>query len=109
MSIYTGKQKDRRKLIETDFILRSVNELDREKARKAHLAMVIERRDIGINAKLRKYLEKFKSEQFEYKSERNVLLRDKKPLEVIKIIAGKLGIEDISLFLSQNLMFYRDM
>ena len=56
--------------------------------------MVVEKRDIGINKKLRQYLEEFNKEQLEYRPGRNILLRDKNPGEVIKLIGVELGIED---------------
>jgi putative transposase len=99
MGFYLGKKKDKRCLIDTDFILRCVNETDRSKAIKAYADMVIERKDIGINRKLKAYLADFIKEQYEFKSYRQVILRDKKPDEVIKIIAEKLGIEDIDVLM----------
>ena len=59
MSMYIRKQKDTRKLIDTDFILGYVNENDKAKARIEYAAVVTEKRDLGINTKLRKYLEEF--------------------------------------------------
>lgn len=94
MAIYLGKQKDKRCLINTDFVLGCVNETDKGKALKAYMNMVIERREIGINVKLRKYLEDFQKEQYEYRSYREVLLREKNPDEVIKRIAEKYGINN---------------
>lgn len=99
MGIYLGKIKDRRNLVDTDFILGCVNESDRNTAIKAYAEMVIERREIGINKKLREYLDKFNKEQYEYKSYRKVILRDKRPEEVIKLIAEKLGIKDINILM----------
>jgi hypothetical protein len=58
--------------------------------------MVIERRDVGINQKLKQYLNEFRNEQNEYGSYRKVLLRDKMPEEAIRKIADKLKIEDIN-------------
>jgi len=49
---------------------------------------------VGINKKLRKYLEDFQNEQNEYKSYHTVLIRDKKPEEIIKSITENIGIED---------------
>ncbi|MDP4094288.1 MAG: hypothetical protein Q8920_13110 [Bacillota bacterium] len=40
------------------------------------------------------YLEEFQNEQYEYRSYKIVLLRDKKPEEIIKLIDNKLGIKD---------------
>jgi putative transposase len=94
MMIYLGKQKDRRDLIDTDFILGIVNERNKSKAIKAFAEMVVEKREAGINTKLKKYLEEFDKEQHEYRSYRTVLLRDKNPEEIIKIIAEKYGIKD---------------
>jgi putative transposase len=94
MGIYLGKLKDRRNLIDTDFILGYVNENDRIKAIKAYTEMVVEKREVGINVKLRKYLEEFAKEQYEYKSYRTVLFRDKKPEEIISKLAEKFGIQD---------------
>jgi putative transposase len=99
MGIYLGKVKDRRNLVDTDYILGCVNEIDRDKAIKAYSEIVIEKRDIGINSKLREYLEAFEKEQYEYRSYRKVILRDKKPEDVIKLIAEKLGIEDINILM----------
>jgi REP element-mobilizing transposase RayT len=96
MGIYIGKQRDKRNLVDTEFVLGCVNENDRNRAIKAYTEMVIERRDIGINKKLIEYLEEFRKEQLEYKPYREVKIRDKKPEEVIKIIAEKLGIENMS-------------
>jgi putative transposase len=89
MGIYMGKHKDKRDL-------GCVNESDKSKAIRAYTKMVIEKRDVGINRKLREYLDAFKKEQYEYKSYREVILRDKKPEEVIKTIAKEFGINDIT-------------
>jgi putative transposase len=96
MGIYLGTRKDKRNLVDTEFILGSISEANKSKAIKAYTEMVIEKRDMGINKKLKQYLEEFKKEQYEYKSHRQVLLRDKKPYEVIKIIAEKFGVKDTS-------------
>jgi len=95
MGIYLGHQKDTRKLIDTEFILGCVNENDKARAITAYTEMVVEKRAIGSNSKLRQYLEEFKKEQYEYKSYRSVLLRDKNPDEIIKVIAEKFEIEDV--------------
>ena len=94
MGIYLGKTKDKRELVDTDFILGCVNETDKNQAIKAYTEMVVERRDIGINMKLKEYLDEFLKEQYEYKSSRSVFLRDIKPEELIAKIAVKLGIEN---------------
>jgi putative transposase len=96
MGIYLETRKDIRNLVDKEFILGSINETSKRKAIKAYTEMVIEKRDTGINKKLKQYLEEFKKEQYEYKSYRQVILRDKKPDDVIKIIAEKFGIKDIS-------------
>jgi putative transposase len=94
MGIYIGKQKDRRNIINTDFILGYVNENDRQRALIAYTEMVSEKRETGINVKLRKYLEEFEKEQFTYKSYRTVFLRDKMPEEIINKIAERFGNKD---------------
>ena len=99
MGIYLGKVKDKRNLVDTDFILGCVNEANKSRAIKAYADMVLERRDIGINKKLKAYLDDFKNEQYEYKSYRKVVLRDKKPEEIIKLIADKLGIQDTEVLM----------
>jgi putative transposase len=99
MGIYLGQIKDKRNLVDTDYILGCTNEKDRREAIKAYSEMVVERRDMGINKKLREYLDEFNKEQYEYKSYRKVILRDKKPEEVISLIAEKLGIEDINILM----------
>lgn len=94
MGIYIGKQKDERNLVDKDFILMFVNENDKNCAIKAYIEMVEERREAGTNKELREYIEEFNKEQYEYKSYRTVLLRDRKPEEIIEAIAKKLGITD---------------
>jgi putative transposase len=94
MGIYLGKEKDKRNLIDTEFILGSIDENDRQRALIAYAEMVNEKRETGINTKLRKYLEEFQKEQFVYKSYRTVLLRDRKPEEIINKIAERFGIKD---------------
>lgn len=94
MGIYLGKIKDKRNLVDTDFVLGCVNEVNKSKAIKAYAEMVVEKRELGINVKLRKYLEEFQKEQYEYKSYRKVVLRNKNPEEVIKAIAEKFGIDN---------------
>lgn len=94
MRIYLGKWKDKRRILDTDFILGCVNESDKNKAIKAYAEIVAEKRDIGINKKLKAYLDEFKKEQYEYKSYREVILRDRKPEEIIKLISDKYGIKD---------------
>ena len=71
MGIYMGKRKDKRGLVNTDFILGCVNESDKSKAIKAYAEMVIEKRDMGINRKLSEYLEAFKKEQYIYIEQRS--------------------------------------
>jgi putative transposase len=95
MRFYISRHKDKRKLVDTDFILSCVNGTDKNLAIKAYLQMVTEKRDTGINKKLRQYLEEFINEQYEKKSYREVILRDRKPEEIIKKIAEIYGIEDI--------------
>lgn len=95
MGIYLGKAKDIRKLVNTDFILGSVNETNKVRAIAAYTQMVAERRDVGINQKLREYLDEFQKEQYEYKPYREIILRDMKPEEAIKTIAQRLGIKDV--------------
>jgi putative transposase len=112
MGIYLNKKKDKRNLVDTDFILRNVNESDKVKAIQAYKEMVIERRDAGINTKLGKYLEEFTKEQYAYKSNRYVLLREKNPEEVIKAIANAYGINDISKMMhrwKRNTMEFRQV
>ena len=94
MGIYLGKQKDKRNLIDTGFILGCIDEKDKQRALIAYAEMVCEKREAGINIKLKKYLEEFKKEQFTYKSYRTVLLRDKKPEEIINKIAERFEIKD---------------
>lgn len=96
MGIYLGKRIDKREIINTEFVLGIVNEVDRAKAVKSYVEIVIEKHEIGINNKLKQYLDEFKKEEYEYKSYRHVLLRDKKPEELIRLIAEKLEINDIS-------------
>lgn len=95
MGIYLEKQKDKRELVDTEFILGCINENNREKAIEAYTQMVLERRDLGINDKLEEYLREFQKEQLEYKACRNVKIRDKDPDEVIRAIGEKLGIENM--------------
>ena len=99
MGIYIGKIKDRRNIVDSDFILSVINDGNKEKAIEVYSNMVIERRDLGINRKLQEYLNEFNNEQSEYKSYRKIILRDKKPEDVIKLIAEKLGIEDIGILM----------
>ena len=75
MGIYLGKMKDKKKLVDTDFILGCVNKSNKSRAIKAYREMVIEKRDTGINKKLKQYLDEFKKEQYEYKSYREVILK----------------------------------
>jgi len=94
MGIYLGKKKDIRGIVNTDYILRCINETDISKALKAYIEMVTERREAGINKKLNQYLEEFEKEQYEYRQYRTTLLRNMKPDEVVAMIAEKLGIPD---------------
>ncbi len=95
MIYYLGKAKDKRNLVDTGFILSCVNESDKSRAIKMYEEMVLERKDVGINSKLKGYIEEFMKEQYEYKSYREVIMRDMNPEELIKKIAEKLNIEDI--------------
>ena len=73
--------------------------------------MVSEKRETGINIKLKKYLEEFKKEQFVYKSYRTVLLRDRKPEEIINKIAEIFGIKDTNEIMhrwKRNSMKFRE-
>jgi putative transposase len=94
LGFYLGIRKDRRNLVDTTFVLGCINEENKERAIKSYAAMVIEKRDTGINTKLRQYLAEFKSEQYEYKPYRQIIFRDKKPEEIVKLIAEKFGITD---------------
>jgi putative transposase len=96
MGIYIGSHKDKRGLVDTDFILSCINELNKNKAKKLYVEMVIERKEIGVNKNLKEYLDEFQEEQYEYKSYRVVLLRDKNPEEIIRIIANKYKIKDVN-------------
>ncbi len=95
MCYYLGKTKDSRHIVDTDFILGCINESGKDKAIKAYEAMVIERKEAGINKKLKEYLDEFKAEQYEYKSYREVIMRDMNPEKLIRKIAEKLKIDDI--------------
>lgn len=93
MGIYLYKQRDKRDLVDTTFLYRYINGANKnEKARK-YEEMVVELRDEGSKIKLREYLIAFVKEQHEYKPHKHVILRDKKPDEIVKIIAQKLGFE----------------
>lgn len=94
MGVFLGKVKDKRNLIDTEYVLGCVNEKDKGKARAAYEEMVAERRDIGINKELKEYLKEFWNEQYQYKSYREVFIRDKKPEEIINLILDKFGIQD---------------
>lgn len=112
MGIYLGKTYDKRSLIDTAYVLGCVNEIDKVKAIKAYCEMVIERRDIGINRKLKEYLDEFLREQYEYKSNRKVILRDKKPEDIIELVAKRLGIEDVNILShrwKRNAMLFRQV
>jgi REP element-mobilizing transposase RayT len=97
MGIYTGKQLDLRNLIDAEFILSCINENNKNEAKKQYLAFVAERRDIGANNEFKEYVNEFESEKYSRKYKRTVFLWDKDPKEVIKHIAQKLGVSDISL------------
>jgi hypothetical protein len=43
---------------------------------KRHKEMVLEGKDVGINSKLKRYIDEFMKEQYEYKSYRDVIMRD---------------------------------
>ena len=96
MGIYLGEQKDSRKLLDTKYILGIVseNESDSKEKAKKYAEMVETMRETGMNEKLRNFLEEFEKEQYEYKTYRTVLIRDKEPEAIISKIACKLGIED---------------
>jgi putative transposase len=96
MGIYLGIHKDRRNLVDTSFILKSINENDRSRAVQAYREIVAEQCQTGLNTKQAKYIAEFQKEQYEYQSHRETIVRDKDPEEVIKTVAGKLGIEDTS-------------
>ena len=99
MGIYIGIHKDKRNLVDTEFVLGYINEDNRERAVKAYTEMVQQKRDIRTNEKLIQYLEEFKNEQIEYRSYRSILLRNKNPQEVITLIAQKLGIDDVNIIM----------
>jgi putative transposase len=94
MGIYLGLRKDKRKLVDTDFVLGCVNEINRKRAVERYEEIVRERRGIVINRKLQEYLKQFQDEQYEYRPYRKVIIRDKDPKEIIRMVAGKFGIED---------------
>jgi REP element-mobilizing transposase RayT len=96
MGIYTGKQLDTRNLIDTEFILSCINENNKNEAKKQYLSFVAERRDMGTNNEFKEYMTEFENEKYSRKYKRTVFLRDKDPKEVIKHIAQKLGVSDIS-------------
>lgn len=93
MGIYMGKMKDKRELVDTEYVLRRVNEKDKDRARKAYTELVVERKEEGTSKKLKEYLEEFWNEQYQYKSYREIILRDKDPEEIINIISEKFGIQ----------------
>ena len=92
MGIYLGTRKDYRNLVDTDFVLKRIDEADRKKAVTSYSDLVSQKRDFGIDSKLKAYLEEFNNEKYTYKSYRESILRDKKPEEVINFIAQKFGV-----------------
>lgn len=94
LGIYLGKLKDKRNLVHTDYILSCINKNDKNKAIRAYKEIVMGQRDEDIHRKMREYLEEFQKEQFEYKPYREVRIRDRKPEEIIKIIAEEFGVKN---------------
>lgn len=94
MGIYLGIMKDKRELVDTNYVLGCMNEKDKDKARSAYAEMVMERKDEGTKKKLKEYLEEFWKEQNQYRSYRQVIIRDKKPEEIVKLISEKFEIRD---------------
>lgn len=95
MGIYLVLREDKRGLVDTDLILSAMNEKNKTRAIKAYAKMVADQKDEERNKLLKEYLESFIKEQFSYTSHREILLRDKKPEEIVEGIAKKLGIENI--------------
>ena len=94
MGIYLGIRKDYRNLIDTNFVLGSLDENNRKRAVTAYVDMVKQKLEVGIDMKLKAYLEEFSKEQYTYKSYREIILRDKKPEEVINFIARRFGMSE---------------
>ena len=94
MPIYLNKSRDKRNLVDTDFILDCINETDRKRAIKAYAEMVI-KEDTVLNNRIKKYAIVFNKEQYQYKSYRKVLLRDKSPEKIVSIIAKRYGSKEI--------------
>lgn len=90
MGIYTGRMKDKRNLVDTEFILKCINESSKVSARRVYAQMVMQRRNIDAK-KLKEYMEEFREEQYEYRSYREVIVREKKPEEVIRVIMDRYG------------------
>jgi hypothetical protein len=105
LGIYLGLRKDTRKIIDMDYVLGTIDSNNREMALKAYIEFVIENRDMGTKIKLIKYAQDFEKEQYSYSPFREVLLRNKKPEEVIKFLADKLGVNDIAVLMRR---WYRE-
>lgn len=112
MGIYTGNIEDKRNMIDQEFILGTINEDKREKAVTAYTEMVLEKGETGINQKLKKYMEEFRKAQYEYKSYRKILFRDRKPDELIQKIALRYGFSDTLEIMNKwnrNSMVFREV
>lgn len=95
MPIYINKSKDKRNLVDVEFILSCINENDKKMAIEAYVEMVIDNSKSVLNNKLNKYMNEFNKEQYQYKSYRKVLLRDKSPDKIVKLIAERYGLKNI--------------
>lgn len=91
LGIYLAMRNDNRELVDTDFILGLLGAHDRKTAIKRYAELVRERKKTALeDGKVENCLKRMVIN--EYRSERRIILRDKKPETVIEIVAQTLGI-----------------
>lgn len=95
LSTYLGLKKDPFKIVEEDFIMTLLND-NVKKSRKQYLFLLF-----GNDELLEKEL-KIEDNKTEYKSEKTLLVRNFKPMDIINFIASKLQINKIKLHIKNH-------
>lgn len=90
MGIYLGLRKDHLGLVDTGFILGLFHNSDRDKAVQEYAEFVFKQKDLATDKSIQKCLERMSVN--EYRSERRIVLREYKPLDILAYIGKQLDI-----------------
>ena len=102
LGIYLGKVKDRRDLVDTDFVLKCFNENNKKKAVKEYAEFVVRRRDMALSSDVKKYIEEFNEGKYQFKSYRQIFLRDSSPEAVVDMVAKEFNVTNVAALMTKQ-------